>query len=128
MGCKKKNTSRWGYTTQVTTKLSVLKEDTPSRSNYDYSDSGFSDNNLCESFSGTPYVSTSHFDCLVMIWMALITTNIPSNLSQRTLLNRCMGHMVKILCALRNLLSSIILILMTFAGNIILSMLRIFFW
>ena len=42
-------------------KLSVPKEDTPSRSDYDYLDSGFSDNNLCESFSGTPSVSTSHF-------------------------------------------------------------------
>ena len=58
---RKKHTSRWGYTTQVQMKLSVPKEDTPSRSDYDYSDSGFSDNNLCESFSGTPSVSTSHF-------------------------------------------------------------------
>ena len=58
---RKKHTSRWGYTTQVQMKLSVPKEDTPSRSDYDYLDSGFSDNNLCESFSGTPSVSTSHF-------------------------------------------------------------------
>ena len=55
MGCKKKTTPRWGYTTQVQMKLSVPKEDTPSRSDYDYSDSAFSDNNLCEC---TPSVST----------------------------------------------------------------------
>ena len=41
--------------------MSVPKEDTPSRSDYDYSDSGVSYNNLCESSSCIPSVGTSHF-------------------------------------------------------------------